>query len=111
MNESEQQRRPLNEQNEETVVAPESRPSNGMAVAGLVVGIVSAVLAFIPFVSLVVLPSSLVGLSLACIGFWGARETHVGRGQAIAGIALNAVALLLWFGWLVLWAASVLAAV
>src|SRR5690606_25139701 len=108
---SDQQRRPLNEQNEGTVVAPESRPANGMAVAGLVVGIVSAVLAFIPFVALVVLPSALVGLSLACIGFWGARVAHVGRGQAIAGIALNAVALLLLLGWLVLWAASVLAAV
>lgn len=80
--------------------------SNGMATAGMVLGIIAAALSIIPFISIAALPVALVGLPLAGVGFWKSRTSGIGRGASIAGIALNVVAVGLWLGWAVIWGAA-----
>jgi hypothetical protein len=65
---------------------------NGLAVAGMVLGIVSLVLVCLWFISL---PCAIVGLCLSAAGKGRARETNSGGGMAVAGIALSCVTLAL----------------
>ena len=60
-------------------------PSNGMAVAGMVLGIIS-----VPFVCLwpIGLICAIVGLCLSVVGKNRANTTKTGGGMAVAGIAL-----------------------
>jgi hypothetical protein len=71
---------------------PPQRPGNGLAVAALVLGIVSLVLAGIPLVNLLGAVAALVGLGLGVAGI--RRGRRVGRGTAMAGwgTGLSAVA-------------------
>ena len=71
--------------------------SNGLATAGMVLGIVALAIVWIPFLGLLALPTALVGAPLSAVGFARARRVHVNRGQAIAGLATNLVALALFF--------------
>lgn len=80
--------------------------SNGYATAGMVLGIIAAALSIIPIISIIALPVALVGAPLAGVGFARARRVRVGNAQAIAGIALNVVAVLLWIGWAFVWGAA-----
>jgi len=68
------------------------RQGNGLAVAGMVLGIVSLVLICIWFVSL---PCAIVGLCLSVVGKNKARETNSGGGMAITGLVLSCVTLAL----------------
>jgi hypothetical protein len=65
---------------------------NGMAVAGMILGIVS-----VPFVCLwpIGLVCAIVGLCLSVVGKNKARETNSGEGMAVAGIILSCVTLAL----------------
>jgi len=65
---------------------------NGVAVAGMVLGIVSLVLVCIWFISL---PCAIVGLCLSVVGKNKARETNSGGGMAITGLVLSCVTLAL----------------
>jgi hypothetical protein len=65
---------------------------NGMAVAGMVLGIVSLVLICIWFLSPI---CAIVGLCLSVVGKKRAEETNTGKGMAIAGIVLSCVTLAL----------------
>ncbi len=65
---------------------------NGLAVAGMVLGIVSLVLICIWFVSL---PCAIVGLCLSVVGKNKALETNSGGGMAITGLVLSCVTLAL----------------
>jgi len=65
---------------------------NGLAVAGMVLGIVSLVLICLWPVSL---PCAIVGLCLSVVGKNKARETNSGGGMAITGLVLSCVTLAL----------------
>lgn len=68
--------------------------SSGAATASLVLGVVSALLCWIPFLGLFALLGALVGLAT---GYVGLRETGHGmhgHGQAVTGMALSAVAVI-----------------
>jgi len=65
---------------------------NGLAVAGMVLGIVSLVLICIWFVSL---PCAIVGLCLSVVGKNKALETNSGGGMAITGLVLSCITLAL----------------
>lgn len=81
----------------ETPVAPApTHPStSGLAIAGLVLGILGILGAFVPLLNLLSLPLSIIGLALAIIGFVGIRKgKHTGKGIAIAGIVLGIIAVL-----------------
>jgi|SRR5580692_561716 hypothetical protein len=63
-------------------------PSNGMAVAALILGIIALVTFWIPILGWI---SPIVGLILGLV----AMQRPYGRGMAIAGIACSAVALVI----------------
>ncbi len=72
-----------------------------MAIAGMVLGIVAIIFAFVPVVgAFISFPCIGVGLPLAIVGFLRNRKAGLGTGMAIAGIATNAVALLIVIIWL-----------
>ena len=72
--------------------------SNGLAVASLVLGILSIVFVWIPFVGLISWILAPVGLVLGLV----ALSKPYGRGMAIAGTVCSAVGLLGCIGWVVL---------
>jgi hypothetical protein len=74
--------------------APTPAPvrSNGLAVAGFVVGLVALALCLVPFVNNIAFVLALVGLVLAIIGLVKARRGAPRQGLAVAGIVLAALA-------------------
>lgn len=72
--------------------------SNGMAVASLVLGILSILFVWIPFVGLVSWILAPIGLVLGLV----ALGKPVGRGMAIAGSICSGIGLLGCIGWVVL---------
>ena len=72
--------------------------SNGMAVASLVLGILSILFVWIPFIGLVSWILAPIGLVLGLV----ALGKPFGRGMAIAGSICSGIGLLGCIGWLVL---------
>jgi hypothetical protein len=68
------------------IQAPAAPPSNGLAVASLVLGIVAVLFFWMPFLGWVPV---VLGLVLGCV----ALSRPYGRGMAIAGIVCSGVAL------------------
>ncbi|MCF8504219.1 MAG: hypothetical protein K9G59_04830 [Caulobacter sp.] len=82
-------------------VTPGLAPANGMAIASLVLGIVSVLVVWIPIVGLLGTMMALVGLVLGILGL----KKPGGRGLAIGGIVCSGVSLVI----TLLWALSFLA--
>ena len=74
---------------------PAERGGNGLAVAGMVCGVVAVVIAWVPFVAVLGLITATVGLALSIPGLARSRETGGRRAFAIAGIVTSACALVL----------------
>lgn len=70
-------------------------PSNGLATASLVLGIIGAVLAIIPIVGMMGALIGGIGLVLGIFGFLAANKRKVGKGKAIAGLVLGAAAIVI----------------
>lgn len=67
---------------------------SGMAIAGLVLGIVAAVGSWIPIINNFSFVLALVGVLLAIVGLVSTmRGKHTGKGLAIAAVVVNAVAI------------------
>lgn len=64
--------------------------SNGLAIAGMVLGIVALVLFCVWYISL---PAAVVGLILSVMARKKAKETGVGGGMAMTGLVLSVIAL------------------
>ncbi|MCK5131905.1 MAG: hypothetical protein KAR40_07110 [Candidatus Sabulitectum sp.] len=73
-----------------------------MDTASLVIGIISAVLGFIPCVNLFVILPAIVGLILGIISFRSKRAEGLPSGIALAGIILNALPLVIMTSFLLL---------
>lgn len=74
-----------------TQTAPQQQRTNGLAVASLVLGIVSILLAWIPVVGLLGTPMAIIGLVLGLL----ALRQPGGRGLAIGGLVCAGVSLLI----------------
>ena len=73
--------------------------TSGLAVAGLVLGILAILGAFVPLLNFGAIPFALVGLALAIAGFVSIKNgKRSGRGIAVAGIVLGAVSLVVIIG-------------
>jgi hypothetical protein len=81
-----------------------------MGIASLVIGIVSAVLGFIPYCNYFALIPAVVGLVLGIIEVVMKAKKGQPRGMGIAGIVLNSVAIVLIILWTLVIAAVVAAA-
>jgi hypothetical protein len=64
-------------------------PSNGLATASLVLGIIGAALAFIPVIGIAGALLGGLGFLLGVFGFLGSRKHGAGKGKAIAGLVLG----------------------
>ena len=71
------------------------RPTNGLAVASLTLGIIGAVFGLIPLTFFIEWICGLLAVVFGGVGIRRAREVATGRGLAIAGTILGVVALLL----------------
>lgn len=74
---------------------PVQPPSNGLAVAALVIGIVALLIALIPILNLFGIVGTLIGIPLGIAGLRKGRRTGRGTTMAGVGIALSGVALVL----------------
>jgi hypothetical protein len=72
-------------------------PSNGLATAALVLGIIGTVLSFIPFVGGFGAFIGGVGIALAIAGFVVAGKRGVGKGKSIAGFILGVASIIIFF--------------
>lgn len=81
--------------------APLPPPSggNGFAVTGLVLGILSLVLFFIPFLGILL---GLLGLIFGGVGIGRANRVGKGKGMAVAGLVMGILGLLLGLSWILL---------
>jgi hypothetical protein len=79
-----------------TPPGPGGQPSNGMGLAALIVGIVSLLVAWIPFVGLLAVVGGIVAVVLGIIALGKVnRREATNRTQSIVGIVVGAVAILL----------------
>ncbi len=68
-------------------------PSNGLATASLVLGIIGIVFAIIPLVGIVGALVGGIGLVLGIFGLLAANKRGVGKGKSIAGLVLGVAAI------------------
>jgi hypothetical protein len=81
-----------------------AQPSNGMAVASMVLGIVGLVFSFIPFIGVIAWPLVILGVIFGGVGISKANQIPgAPKGMAIAGLTCSLVGLLI----CVVWAAAV----
>lgn len=74
--------------------SPSRRAGNGIALAGMVCGIVSLVIGWLPFVGLLGLVAALVGLGLSIPGLLRGRETGERKGFAVTGVVTSSIGVL-----------------
>lgn len=76
--------------------AQQAAPSSGLAVAALVLGIVSLLFAWLPVFNIFTGVAAVVGLVLGIVGILKANKgTASGKGMAIAGVSISALAILM----------------
>ncbi|MGQ0846376.1 MAG: CARDB domain-containing protein [Sporichthyaceae bacterium] len=91
--------------------APAAPGRTGLAVTSLVLGIVAVVLCLVPIVNLFAALLAILGFVFGLVGWLGARKgKRGGRGKALAGTILAAVALVGAIGSSALYAAAVVEA-
>ena len=89
---SQQNNQPQGQQSFGSPVPPASAKKSGLAVAALVLGIVTAVISFIPVVNQLAYLTGLVGIVLAIIAL---VKKAAGRGSAIAGLVLSVIGIII----------------
>ena len=79
-----------------------AQPSNGLAVASMVLGIVGLVFAFIPIVGVIAWPLVILGIIFGGIGINKANQVPGSpKGMAIAGLTCSIVGLAICIIWAV----------
>ncbi len=72
----------------------EKKPTSGMAVTGLVLGIIAFISSVVPLLNLLSFPFVLLAIIFGAIGLWQTlKGTKSGKGMAIAGLVLGILAL------------------
>jgi len=77
------------------LATPPAKPGNGLAVAGFVVGLLGFLGSFGPVINVVGMVLGVVGAILAGVGLAKSRTSGVGKGLAIAGLALGVLAVVI----------------
>lgn len=85
-----------------------AKPSNGLGLAGFVLGLVGLVLSFIPFVGVVAWPLVILGIIFSAIGISKAvKGRATNKGLAISGLVVSVIGLVICILWAVVWGAAV----
>ena len=69
--------------------------SNGLAVAGFVLGILGFLGSFIPIVNIGAIVLALIGAVLAAVGLARSKSVRAGKGLAVAGLLLSVLAVII----------------
>jgi len=77
-----------------------------MGLAAMIIGIIAVVLGFIPFCGYFALLPAIVGLILGIVDVKQKSKTKQPKGQGMAGIVLNAVAIIVILLWTLVFAAG-----
>ncbi len=77
-----------------------------MGIAALVIGIIAVVFGFIPFCGYFALLPAIIGLILGIIDVKNKSKAQQPKGKGMAGIVLNAVALIVILLWTLVFAAG-----
>jgi len=77
-----------------------------MGLAAMIIGIIAVVLGFIPFCGYFALLPAIVGLILGIVDVKKKSEARQPKGKGMAGIVLNAVAIIVILLWTLLFAAG-----
>ena len=81
-----------------------------MGIASMVIGILAAILAFIPLCGYMAFVPAVIGLILGLVDVSKKKKQEKPKGQGIAGIVLNAIAIGLIFLYSVIFAGAAIAA-
>lgn len=76
---------------EETTTTSNSKAGKGLGIAGLVLGILAAVIAFIPCLGTFALIPGIIGLVLSIVSLVQANKAGAAKGMAIAGLVCSIV--------------------
>jgi hypothetical protein len=71
-----------------------AKPTNGLAIAALILGVGSLFFFWVPFVGLVCLPFALAGIVCGFMALSTAKQTGSGKGMAMAGVICGAIAII-----------------
>ncbi len=66
-----------------------------MGIASMVIGIIAAILGFVPFCNYFALIPAIVGLVLGAVDMVSKKKKQLPRGIAISGVVLNIIAIAL----------------
>lgn len=78
-----------------------------MAVASLVLGIISLIIGFIPFCGMIAFVPAIIALILGIVAIVQNKKKGEGIGMAVAGTILSALAVIIMFFWFVVLGAAV----
>jgi len=70
-----------------------------MGATSLIFGVIAIIISLVPYCNYFALVPAILGLVMGCMDVVNKRKNKEPRGLAIAGIVLNAVAILLLFLW------------
>ncbi len=82
----------------EETTTTNSKTGKGLGVAGLVLGIVAAVVAFVPCLGMYAIIPGVIGLVLSVISILQANKAGAAKGMAIAGLVCSIVGIAI-AGW------------
>jgi hypothetical protein len=76
---------------EETTTTSNSKAGRGLGIAGLVLGILAAILSFVPCLGMYAIFPGIIGLILSIISIVQANKAGAAKGMAIAGLVCSIV--------------------
>jgi hypothetical protein len=76
---------------EETTTTTNSKAGKGLGIAGLVLGILAAILSFVPCLGMYAIFPGIIGLVLSIISIVQANKAGAAKGMAIAGLVCSIV--------------------
>ena len=83
-------------QPQQMIVVSQGGGGAGLAITSMVMGITALVFTFIPYASCLTPVLVLLGIIFGHIGLSKSKSSGLGRGQAIAGLVLSYLTLLIW---------------
>jgi Mycobacterium membrane protein len=82
----------------------QAKPSNGLGLAGFIVGLIGLLLSFIPLIGVVAWPLVILGIIFSAVGINKAvKGRATNKGLSIAGLAVSIIGLIVCILWAVVW--------
>jgi MmpS family membrane protein len=81
-----------------------AKPSNGLGLAGFIVGLIGLLLSFIPIIGMVAWPLVILGIVFSAVGIAKASKGRAtNKGLSIAGLIVSVIGLIVCILWVAVW--------